>query len=300
MSHGLSRAAQAAISAFTCLIAAVGQGAEEPRSVRNTQDETIALTSPAHAAASFELPEGFRVAVFAAEPEGRQPIGVTTDARGRLWVAENFTYSESKVNFDLSQRDRIVILEDADHDGRAERRKVFWDQGQRLTSVAVGFGGVWALCAPHLLFIPDGNGDDVPDGEPEVILDGWDGNAVRHNIVNGLRWGPDGWLYGRHGIQATSRVGRPGTSDDRRIALNCCIWRYHPTRKTFEVVCQGGTNSWGMDWNHEGELFFITPVSGPLRHGLPGALYGRMCGEVFNRHVYKLMGQTADHIHWDS
>src|SRR3954470_2751254 len=93
--------------------------AEETPEVRDTQRETTALTSPEQAAASFELPEGFRISLFASEPDVRQPIGVTTDARGRLWVAENFTYSESKVNFDLSQRDRIVILEDADHDGRA-------------------------------------------------------------------------------------------------------------------------------------------------------------------------------------
>ena len=202
--------------------------AAEPAAPKNTQAETIALTSPQQAAASFAAPEGFQVSLFASEPDVRQPIAFTTDARGRLWVAENNTYAERTLNFDLSQHDRIVILEDTDHDGRADRHKVFWDQGTRLTSVEVGFGGVWALCPPRLLFLPDRNGDDVPDGEPQVILDGWDTDAVRHNIANGLRWGPDGWLYGRHGIQATSRVGPPGTPSDQRIALNCCIWRYHP------------------------------------------------------------------------
>ena len=92
---------------------------------------------------------------------------------------------------------------------------MFWDKAQKLTSVELGFGGVWALCPPQLLFIPDRNGDDVPDGEPEVVLDGWDHDAVGHNIANGLRWGPDGWLYGRHGIQATSHVGAPGTPRER-------------------------------------------------------------------------------------
>ena len=47
--------------------------------------------------------------------------------------------------------------------------------------------------APSILFIPDRNRDDVPDGEPEVVLDGFDSDRVRHNVVNGLRWGPDGW-----------------------------------------------------------------------------------------------------------
>ncbi|HEV3122104.1 MAG TPA: PVC-type heme-binding CxxCH protein, partial [Isosphaeraceae bacterium] len=199
-----------------------------------------------------------------------------------------------------SQNDRIIILEDTDHDGRADKRTVFWDGAKRLTSVEPGFGGVWALCPPHLVFIPDRNGDDIPDSEPEVVLEGWDVSAVRHNIANGLRWGPDGWLYGRHGIQATSRVGAPGTPPDQRIALNCAIWRYHPTRRTFEVVCRGTTNSWGMDWNNRGELFFINTVIGHLWHAVPGAHFQRMYGEDFNPHLYTLMSQTADHVHWDT
>src|SRR4051812_30710251 len=117
---------------FVVAASGVAWGAETA-APRDSQAESIALTTPQQAAASFTLPEGFAVSLFAAEPDVRQPIGLTTDARGRLWVAENFTYAEHPLNFDLSQRDRIVILEDGDHDGRADRRKVFWDQGQRLT-----------------------------------------------------------------------------------------------------------------------------------------------------------------------
>jgi putative membrane-bound dehydrogenase-like protein len=277
-----------------------GLQAAEPAPPKDTQAETIALTSPQQAAASFAAPEGFQVSLFASEPDVRQPIAITSDARGRLWVAENNTYAEQALNYDLSQRDRIIILEDSDHNGRADRRKVFWDDATRLTSVEVGFGGVWALCPPRLVFLPDRNGDDVPDGAPEVLLEGFDVDAIRHNIANGLKWGPDGWLYGRHGIQATSRVGLPGTPADQRIALNCCIWRYHPTRKEFEVVCQGGTNSWGSDWNEHGELFFINTVIGHLWHAVPGTHYERMYGEDFNPHLYALMSQTADHFHWDT
>lgn len=257
-------------------------------------------TGPAEAAARMKGPEGFRVQLFASEPEVRQPIGMTTDARGRLWVVENHTYDDAKVNFDLTKHDRILILEDADHDGRAEKRTVFWDQAQKATSVELGFGGVWVLAAPRLLFLPDRNGDDVPDGEPSVVLDGWEADAIRHNIVNGLRWGPDGWLYGRHGIQATSFVGPPGAPPDQRVALNCSIWRYHPTRQVFEVVCRGGTNSWGHDWDEHGELFFINTVIGHLWHGVPGAHFERMYGEDFNPNLYRLIPQTADHFHWDT
>ena len=274
--------------------------ANEPAKPKDTQAETVRLSTPEEAAASFSVPEGFRVSLFAAEPVIRQPIAITSDEKGRLWVAENYTYAESALNYDLSQHDRIMILEDTDHDGKADRHKVFWDRGQKLTSVELGFGGVWALCPPRLLFIPDGNGDDVPDGEPEVILDGWDHESIRHNIANGLRWGPDGWLYGRHGIQATSYVGAPGTPKSERVAVNCSIWRYHPTRKVFEVVCRGGTNSWGHDWDEHGELFYINTVIGHLWHGIPGAYGQRMYGEHDNPHLYELLGQTADHFHWDT
>jgi len=288
-----------ALGATTYCLSA-DEPAAETSAVKDTQAETVKLLTPQEALARITAPEGFHVSLFAGEPDVRQPIAMATDSRGRLWVAENNTYAERPANFDLSQKDRIVILEDADHDGRAERRTVFWDQGRKLTSVEIGFGGVWALCAPQLLFIPDRNGDDKPDGPPEVVLDGWDEEDIRHNIVNGLRWGPDGWLYGRHGILATSQVGAPGAPPAQRTPINTGVWRYHPTRKVFEVVCRGTTNPWGMDWNERGELFFINTVINHLWHGLPGAHYQRMYGEDDNPHVYELMTQTADHFHWDT
>ncbi|MFP6888103.1 MAG: PVC-type heme-binding CxxCH protein, partial [Opitutales bacterium] len=141
--------------------------------------------------------------------------------------------------------------------------------------------------------------DDKPDGEPEVLLDGWHSGRVRHNIANGLKWGPDGWLYGRHGIQDTSKVGKPGTPDEQRVELRCCMWRYHPTRHVFEVVTEGTTNSWGHDWDQHGQLFFINTVIGHLWHGVPGSYYKRMYGKHYNPYLYELIQQTADHFHWD-
>ncbi len=88
------------------------------------------LTPPEQAAAGITVPPGFHVSLFASEPLLQQPIGMTTDSRGRLWVAENNTYSDAKINFDLTQNDRILILEDTNHDGRADRQTVFWDQGK--------------------------------------------------------------------------------------------------------------------------------------------------------------------------
>lgn len=256
--------------------------------------------SAEEAAATMELPPGFKCQVFAAEPDVQQPIAMAWDAKGRLWVAENYTYAENPARWDTKLRDRIIILEDKDGDGKHDGRKVFWDQGSYLTSVENGYGGTWILNNGTLSFIADKNGDDVPDGAPEILLDGFNVKTIGHNIVNGLRWGPDGWLYGRHGITDTSSVGVPGTPLDKRTKLNCAIWRYHPTRKVFETVAHGGTNSWGHDWNAEGELFMINTVIGHLWHVIPGAYYRRMFGTHLNPHVYEIIEQTADHFHWDT
>lgn len=262
--------------------------------------EKGAPMSAEEAAATMELPPGFKCVVFAAEPDVRQPIAMAWDAKGRLWVAENYTYAENPMRWDTKLRDRVIILEDKDGDGKHDGRKVFWEGGSYLTSVETGYGGVWVLHNGTLSFIADQNGDDTPDGEPEVLLDGFNVKTIGHNIVNGLRWGPDGWLYGRHGITDTSAVGAPGTPLEKRTKINCGIWRYHPTRKVFEVVCHGGTNSWGHDWNAEGELFWINTVIGHLWHGIPGAYYRRMFGTHLNPHVYEVIEQTADHFHWDT
>lgn len=264
----------------------------------NTEPTPGGPMPAAQSAAGVALPPGFRCTVFAAEPDVRQPIAMATDARGRLWVAESYTYAERPVNFQLELRDRIVIFEDTDNDGRFDRRTVFWDGAQRLASIEVGLGGVWVLALPHLLFIPDRDGDDRPDGPPQVVLDGFDFERSRHTFANGLRWGPDGWLYGRHGILGTSLVGAPGTPEAQRVSMNVGVWRYHPQRKTFEVVVDGTTNPWGMDWDEHGEGFFINTVIGHLWQVIPGAHYRRMSGPDRNPHVYELIEQHADHVHW--
>ena len=266
----------------------------------NTEKDLSGPMPAEEVARTMQLPPGFKCQVFAAEPEVQQPIAMVFDARGRLWVAENYTYAEMPKRWDLTMRDRITILEDTNGDGKMDKRTVFWDKGSYLTSLEVGYGGVWILNNGTLSFIADKNGDDVPDAEPQVLLDGFNVTTIGHNIVNGLRWGPDGWLYGRHGITSDSLVGAPGTPPEQRTRLNCSIWRYHPVTHKFEVVCQGCTNSWGHDWDEHGELFFINTVIGHLWHGIPGAYYRRMFGTPLNPHAYEMIEQTADHFHWDT
>src|SRR5580765_7411055 len=194
------------------LLTAFSSSASEFPVPYNSEPDQSGPVSAAEAAATMELPPGFKAIVCAAEPAVQNPIALAWDARGRLWVAENYTYAEQKRKFDLNLRDRILIFEDKDGDGRFDTRKVFTDELQMLTSIEVGYGGVWVMCPPQLRFIPDRNGDDVPDGASEVVLDGLTGSPdMHHTFANGLRFGPDGWLYGRCGASSYGEMGVPGT-----------------------------------------------------------------------------------------
>src|SRR5262245_24287221 len=267
----------------------------------NSEPGQPAPMSADEAAAKRTLPPGFRASVFAAEPDVQNPIALAWDARGRLWVAENYTYAEGGKKFDLTLRDRILIFQDQDGDGRFDTRKVFTDELQMLTSIEIGFGGVWVLCPPQLLFFPDTNSDDVPDGAPEVVLDGLTGSPdMHHTFANGLRFGPDGWLYGRCGASSSGEMGVPGTPAAERIPVRGTIWRFHPRRKVVEALCSGTTNPWGHDWDEHGELFFINTVNGHLWHAFAGAHFVRPHTVDPNPRVYALIDQHADHWHFDT
>ena len=272
-------------------------GAAERAPFNTEPSPTLPLTAQ-EAAQQWKWPEGFTPTVFAAEPDVQQPIAMAVDHRGRLWVAECYTYAEHSVGWESELRDRIVIFEDTDGDGRHDRRTVFCEGLEKLTSLEIGFGGVWALTLPELVFIPDANGDDRPDGPAVTKLDGFEWQVNHHTVANGLRWGPDGWLYGRHGIQAVSSLGKPGSDESARMEMNVGIWRYHPQRESLEVVCVGTTNPWGMDWNEFGDAFFINTVIGHLWQVIPGAHYRRMYGSDLNPHTYEIIEQHADHVHW--
>ncbi len=254
--------------------------------------------SPQEALKALKLPEGFKATLFAAEPDVQNPIGMAWDAKGRMWVAENYTYAERAKRFDLGLKDRVIILEDKDWDGVAETRKVFTEDVQMLTSVEVGRGGVWLMCPPQVLFIPDRNGDDIPDGEPEVVLDGFTvAKDNYHNFANGLRFGPDGWLYGRCGHSCPGKLGIPGTPEDQRVPMKGGIWRFHPEKKIVEVLTHGTTNPWGHDWDANGEMFFINTVTGHLWHLIHGAHL--VDSNTMNPLIYEKLDTIADHYHYD-
>jgi putative membrane-bound dehydrogenase-like protein len=250
---------------------------------------------PSEAPKKMTLPDGFKATLFAGEPDIVQPIAFTFDDRGRLWVVECTSYP--KWTKEKEGNDRVLIFEDTDGDGHFDKCTVFFDKGANLTGIEFGFGGVWLCATPNLIFIPIKEGEDKPAGPPQVILDGWDLKA-QHNVFNGLRWGPDGWLYGCNGILSNSRVGKPGAADDKRVSLNCGVWRYHPIKKEFEAVAHGTTNPWGLDFDDYGQMFITNCVIKHLFHVIPGAHYQRMFGQDINPNSYGLMESCADHIHW--
>ncbi len=271
----------------------IGTGTTSAQDAQFPVAEGTGLT-PEEAAQKMTLPPGFRSTVFAGEPAVHQPVAFTIDERGRLWVVENYSYPD----WAPYGRDRVVILEDTDGDGRFNTRKVFYEQLNFATAIAVGHGGVWVGSAPYLLFIPDRNRDDVPDSAPQVILDGW-GAQDTHETLNSFVWGPDGWLYGNQGVFTHSNVGAPGARDSARTPLNACIWRYHPTRKIFEVFAEGMSNQWGLDFNDVGDSFVTACVIPHLYHVVQGGHYQRQAGQHFNPYAYGDIQTIGDHFHYD-
>lgn len=244
-------------------------------------------------AARMELPPGFHASLFAGEPDVRQPIALEIDDRGRIWVAECYSYPDWKP----TGSDRILIFEDVDQDGKFDKRTVFADHLANVSGLALGFGGVYVCATPNLLFIPDADGDDRPDSPATVLLDGWSMEA-EHNVFNSLTWGPDGRLYGTNGILATSLVGKPGTPERDRTPINCGVWRFHPVTREFEVVASGTTNPWGLDFDERGDAYITNCVIPHLFPVIPGGHFQRMFGRDLAPFAYELMPTCADHIHW--
>ena len=227
--------------------------------------------------AGMKLQPGFQAELLAAEPDLHQPIAFSFDDRGRIWVVEAHSYPNRQP--EGKGKDRILIFEDKDGDGTFETKKTFIENLNLVSGLEVGFGGVWVGAAPHLLFIADKNRDDIPDGPPQVLLDGW-GYQDTHETLNSFTWGPDGWLYGCHGVFTHSFVGKPGTPDAQRTKIRAGVWRYHPVRHEFEVFAHGASNQWGLDFNAVGHLFMTHCRS---FHGQGGTTYVIRNGHCWNQ-----------------
>jgi len=279
--------------------------AQRPQKAPPAKKDVIAHAglAPEAAAKAMTVPDGFKVTLFAGEPDVHQPIAFCFDDRGRMWVAEAFTYPKRNPHpgpvLPAAQKklgDRILIFDDTDGDGKFDKKTVFMEGLNLVSGLEVGFGGVWVGAAPYLLFIPHDEATDKA-GEPRILLDGW-GFQDTHETLNTFVWGPDGWLYGCHGVFTHSRVGVPGTPDKDRTPINAGVWRYHPTRHTFEVFAHGTSNPWGLDYNAHGEFFVEACVIPHMWHIVQGGRYHRQGGQHFNPYTFTDIPTIALHRHY--
>ncbi|MCO5051136.1 MAG: DUF1080 domain-containing protein [Verrucomicrobiae bacterium] len=260
------------------------------------QEPKYSGLSPEEAVKAMILPPGFQATLFAGEPDVVQPIAFAIDDRGRLWVAEAYTYPNRAP--EGKGRDRILVFEDQDGDGKFDQRIVFKEGLNLVSGLEVGFGGVWVGAAPYLMFIPVSDWDHPqPAGEPQILLDGW-AYQDTHETLNTFAWGPDGWLYGCHGVFTHSNVGKPGAPDSERTRINAAIWRYHPTKHVFEIFGEGTSNPWGFDFDANGQIISEACVIPHLFHIIQGARYQRQAGTHFNPYIFDDIKTIADHLHY--
>lgn len=248
--------------------------------------------SPAESLKRMRPAEGLKVQLVAAEPLIRQPVTMTFDIHGRLWVIQYLQYPTpaglKPVEVDQYLRtrydripeppphgprglDRITILFDPDSEGRFQKAQDFVTGLNLASGLALGHDGVYVLQAPYLLFYPDRNKDDIPDTNPEVLLKGF-GLEDAHAVGNSLVFGPDGWLYGAQGSTVTARIADPLTGKMSEFQQG--IWRYHPRTRHFELFAEGGGNTWGLDFDRTGQLIAGTNWSNVAAlHMVQGGYY---------------------------
>jgi putative membrane-bound dehydrogenase-like protein len=252
--------------------------------------------TPEDAVKRMKVPEGFQVKLVASEPDVRQPVSISFDDKGRLWVLQYLQYPTpaglKPVKVDQFLRteydkvpepppkgpkgaDKLTILEDKKGDGRFTRSKDFVTGLNLASGFALGHGGAYIAQPPYLLFYPD------KDGDPEVLLSGF-GMQDAHAFPNSLQWGPDGWLYGAQGSTVTSKI--------RGIEFQQGIWRLHPITKEFELFSEGGGNTWGLDFDAHGNVIAGTNWgTAAMLHQLQGAYYIKGFGKhgpLHNPHTY--------------
>lgn len=240
---------------------------------RGAQSDGSTPTPPREALKQFNVRSGFAIDLVAHEPEISQPLFLSWDSRGRMWVVQyrqyQFPAGLKVVRYDQHLRavfdkvpeppphgtpglDRISVLEDTTGDGHYDHCKDVITGLSIATSVQIGHNGIWVLNPPYLLFYPDADGDDIPDREPEVHLSGF-GMQDTHSVANSLLWGPDGWLYGANGSTTTGTVSSQVT---KGVGFEGqCIWRYHRETKVFEIFAEGGGNTFSLEIDSRGRVF---------------------------------------------
>jgi putative heme-binding domain-containing protein len=232
----------------------------EPQAFSATQDPI----DPEVERSAFQIDPRFEVNCFASEPMLANPIMMTFDPRGRLWVICSYAYPQIKPG--QQANDKLIILEDTDGDGKADKSTVFYDKLLVPTGFALGDGGVYIASPPDLLFLKDTNGDDVAD-ESKILLSGF-GTEDNHHAIHAWRWGPGGHLYFQSGVFLHTQVETPfGVT-----RLNDGgVFEFTPRSRRLDLyVHQGWANPWGHAFDSWGQNFLTEAPGGGIFYLLPG------------------------------
>ncbi|MFO1009761.1 MAG: PVC-type heme-binding CxxCH protein [Planctomycetota bacterium] len=219
---------------------------------------------PEDASKLLEVHPDFDLSLVASEPLIEKPISLDWDARGRMWVAQSPGYPDKERFSGVPAHDEIVILADADGDGRMESKKVFHTGLDLVTSLVFHRDGIIVSDAPDILWLRDTNGDDVCD-KVETVFTGF-GFGDTHAVMSNLRWGLDGWIYATQGYSGgdSRHVTNAAGHDFGHIGNG--IFRFKPDGSAIEMVSSYGSNTWGLDFSSDGELFFSMANGDHLRH----------------------------------
>ena len=232
--------------------------------------EPLPYQLPLSAAESMkytQAPVGFRLELFAAEPQIVNPIYMQWDERGRLWVAESVDYP-NEIKEGRKGNDSIKILEDTDGDGKCDKVKIFADGLNIPTSFTFARGGIIVAHAPEFIFFKDTNGDDKADVR-EVLFKGF-GVGDTHAGPSNLRYGFDNWIYGTVGY---SRFN--GEVNGKRHNFGMGVFRFKPDGSDIEFLHQFNNNTWGVGFNEAGDVFGSTANNNPTFFGgIPATVYG--------------------------
>ncbi|MGK0185125.1 MAG: putative membrane-bound dehydrogenase-like protein [Verrucomicrobiales bacterium] len=211
--------------------------------------------SPEESMEFTQVPVGWRLELFAAEPDVINPMQLAWDERGRLWVIETTDYP-NEVREDREGNDKIKILEDTDGDGRCDKVTVFADGFNIPTSLVFANGGVIVHQAPVTLFLKDTDGDDKADTRG-VLLNGW-GPGDTHAGPSNLRYGLDNQIWGTVGYAAFN--GTVG-GEEKRFGMG--VYRFAKDASSLEFLHQFNNNTWGLGFNEAGDVFGSTANNNP-------------------------------------
>lgn len=253
-------------------VAAGYVGAETPATPAAVYGQGVRETpwrSPADEQAGFHLPPGFEVQLFASEPMISKPLNMAWDYRGRLWVTTTVEYPYPAADNDVAH-DRIVILEDTNADGQADKSTTFADGLNIPMGLLPMPDGVICFSIPNLWYLRDTNGDDRVD-ERQLLYGPFDTSRDTHGMINALRRGEDGWIYACHGFNNQSDVSG---ADGSRVKMNSGnVFRFKPNGERIELVTQGQVNPFGLTVDEWGNFYSADCHSKPLTALLPGACY---------------------------